>query len=75
MSSGTVPEKYDEVLMTIAQKLTQKAYQEGYQEGLQMGRKLAVLKIVCAMINTGIDRETIIKMIVMSQSKLEQIDD
>ncbi|WP_161804195.1 hypothetical protein [Photorhabdus heterorhabditis] len=57
--------------MTIAQKLTQKAY----QEGLQMGRKLAVLKIVCAMINTGIDRETIIKMIVMIQSKLEQIDD
>ncbi|WP_166307514.1 hypothetical protein [Photorhabdus cinerea] len=57
--------------MTIAQRLEH----EARQEGLQMGRKLAVVKIVCAMINTGIDRKTIIKMIVMSQSKLEQIDD
>ncbi|WP_146747569.1 hypothetical protein [Photorhabdus laumondii] len=67
--------KYDEVLMTIAQKLTQKAYQEGYREGLQIGGKLALVKIVYAMIDNGIDHETIIKIIVMSRSKLEQIAD
>ncbi len=44
--------------MTIAQKLTQKAYQEGYREGyrkgLQIGGKLALVKIVYAMIDNGI---------------------
>ncbi|XHX64750.1 hypothetical protein GU833_08725 [Photorhabdus akhurstii] len=57
--------------MTIAQKLTQKAY----QEGLQIGGKLALVKIVYAMIDNGIDHETIIKIIVMSRSKIEQIAD
>ncbi len=57
--------------MTIAQKLTQKAY----QEGLQIGGKLALVKIVYAMIDNGIDHETIIRIIVMSRSKLEQIAD
>ncbi|MBS9432573.1 hypothetical protein [Photorhabdus hainanensis] len=69
--------------MTIAQKLTQKAYQEGYREGyrkgyrkgLQIGGKLALVKIVYAMIDNGIDHETIIKIIVMSRSKIEQIAD
>ncbi|EYU15921.1 hypothetical protein [Photorhabdus aegyptia] len=69
--------------MTIAQKLEQKAFQEGfqeayqeaYQEGLQIGRKLALVKIVYAMIDNGIDHETIIKIIVMSRSKIEQIAD
>ncbi|MER2472187.1 hypothetical protein [Photorhabdus laumondii] len=73
--------------MTIAQKLEQKAFQEGfqeayqgayqeaYQEGLQIGGKLALVKIVYAMIDNGIDHETIIKIIVMSRSKIEQIAD
>ncbi len=69
--------------MTIAQKLEQKAFQEGfqeayqeaYQEGLQIGGKLALVKIVYAMIDNGIDHETIIRIIVMSRSKIEQIAD
>ncbi|WP_422615441.1 hypothetical protein [Photorhabdus heterorhabditis] len=61
--------------MTIAQRLEHEARQEGYQEGLQKGKKQASLRIACVLMDIGIDRETIIKMIVMSQSKLEQIDD
>ncbi|MCC8457649.1 hypothetical protein [Photorhabdus aegyptia] len=64
---------YEERLMAIAQKLEQKEFQEGFQEGLQIGGKLALVKIVYAMIDNGIDHETIIKIGELSQNELEQI--
>ncbi|NHB88998.1 Rpn family recombination-promoting nuclease/putative transposase [Photorhabdus tasmaniensis] len=69
--------KYEEVLMTIAQKLEQKGRQEGRQEGLQegleKGEKQGILKTACAMMDIGIDREMIMKATGLSQSELEQI--
>ncbi|WP_387690193.1 hypothetical protein [Photorhabdus sp. RM71S] len=67
--------------MTIAQKLKQKAFQEGfqetyqeaYQEGLQKGEKRASLKIARALMDNGIDHETIMKNTGLSQNELEQI--
>ncbi len=61
--------KYEEVLMTIAQKLEQK----GRQEGLQEGEKRGILKVAWAMIDMGIDRETIMKTTGLTQNELEQI--
>ncbi len=75
--------------MTIAQKLEQKGYQKGFlegyqkgfiegwqkgfQEGLQKAEERRVLKIASAMIDIGIDRETIMKATGLSQSELEQM--
>ncbi len=61
--------KYEEVLMTIAQKLKHK----GLQEGLQKGEKRASLKIARALMDNGIDHETIMKSTGLSQKELEQI--
>ncbi|MDB6371572.1 Rpn family recombination-promoting nuclease/putative transposase [Photorhabdus bodei] len=55
--------RYEEVLMTIAQRLEHKARQEGRQE--------ATLKIAHALLNSGIDRETVMKTTGLSQSELE----
>ncbi|WP_387492501.1 MULTISPECIES: hypothetical protein [Photorhabdus] len=49
--------------MTIAQRLEHKARQEGRQE--------ATLKIAHALLNSGIDRETVMKTTGLSQSELE----
>ncbi|WP_445496148.1 Rpn family recombination-promoting nuclease/putative transposase [Photorhabdus sp. SF281] len=65
--------RYEEVLMTIAQRLEHKARQEGRQEGLQEGEKRGVLKVAWAMMDMGIDRETIMKTTGLSQNELEQI--
>ncbi|MCC8421130.1 MULTISPECIES: Rpn family recombination-promoting nuclease/putative transposase, partial [Photorhabdus] len=62
--------RYEEVLMTIAQRLEHKARQEGRQEGCQE----ATLKIAHALLNSGIDRETVMKTTGLSQNELEQID-
>ncbi len=71
--------------MTIAQKLEQKGHQKGFiegsqeghqeglQEGLNKGEKRGILKIACAMLDMGIDRETIMKTTGLSQNELEQI--
>ncbi len=59
--------------MTIAQKLEQKGRQEGRQEGLQEGEKRGILKVAWAMIDMGIDRETVMKTTGLSQNELEQI--
>ncbi|WP_376744763.1 Rpn family recombination-promoting nuclease/putative transposase [Photorhabdus noenieputensis] len=59
--------RYEEVLMTIAQRLEHKARQEGRQEG----RQEATLKIAHALLNSGIDRETVMKITGLSQSELE----
>ncbi len=61
--------RYEEVLMTIAQRLEHKARQEGLQEGEKRG----ILKVAWAMMGMGIDRETIMKTTGLSQSELEQM--
>ncbi|KOY63976.1 transposase [Photorhabdus heterorhabditis] len=69
--------KYEEVLMTIAQKLEHKARQEGLQKGEkrgeEKGEKKASLRIASALMDIGIDRETVMKTTGLSQSELEQI--
>ncbi len=59
--------RYEEVLVTIAQILEHKARQEGRQEG----RQEATLKIAHALLNSGIDCETVMKTTGLSQSELE----
>ncbi|MCK3667613.1 hypothetical protein [Photorhabdus noenieputensis] len=68
-------EGYQEACRKAYREAYRKAYREGYRKGLQIGRKLALVKIVYAMIDNGIDHETIIKIIVMSRNKIEQIAD
>ncbi len=63
--------------MTIAQKLEHKARQEGLQKGEkrgeEKGEKKASLRIASALMDIGIDRETVMKTTGLSQSELEQI--
>ncbi len=63
--------------MTIAQRLEHKARQEGRQEGLQEGRQEgrqeATLKIAHALLNSGIDHETVMKTTGLNQNELEKI--
>ncbi|KMW73719.1 hypothetical protein TI10_05650 [Photorhabdus luminescens subsp. luminescens] len=66
---------YEELLITIEQKLEQKEFQQEFRDGLHIGRKLAIVTIAHAMIDIGINLETIIKIVVLSQNKLEQIAD
>ncbi|EQB98209.1 hypothetical protein B738_26317 [Photorhabdus temperata subsp. temperata M1021] len=61
--------RYEEVLMTIAQRLEHKARQEGLQEGEKRG----ILKVAWAMMDMGIDCETIMKTTGLSRNELEQI--
>ncbi|WP_445497035.1 hypothetical protein [Photorhabdus sp. SF281] len=63
--------------MTIAQKLEQKGYRkgflEGYQKGLVEGCREATLKIAHSLLNSGIDRETVMKITGLNPCELEQM--
>lgn len=57
--------KHEEALMTIAQKLEQKGRMEG--------EKQAALKIALALLDSGIDRETVMKTTGLSPEELSTI--
>ncbi len=77
--------QHEEILMTIAQRLEQKAREEGRQEGIQLGEQRgiekgrsegereATLKIARTMLQSGIDRNTVMKMTGITEDDLAQI--
>lgn len=74
--------KYEEVLMTIAQKLEQKGLERGLEKGRMEGKlegKLegerdAARKIARAMLASGIDRDTVMDITGLTLAELSQIN-
>ncbi|PZD57499.1 ISNCY family transposase, partial [Pantoea ananatis] len=62
--------QHGDALMTIAQQLEQKGMEKGMEKGIQLGReegrsegeREATLKIARTMLQSGLDRETVMKM-------------
>ncbi|STS00389.1 putative transposase [Klebsiella pneumoniae] len=73
--------QHEEILMTIAQRLEQKAREEGRQEGIQLGEQRgiekgereATLKIARTMLQSGIDRNTVMAMTGLTEEDLRRI--
>jgi predicted transposase/invertase (TIGR01784 family) len=73
--------QHEEILMTIAQRLEHKAREEGRMEGRveglvegrTEGEREATLKIARAMLENGIDRNTVMKMTSLTEDDLAQI--
>ncbi|WP_428944644.1 Rpn family recombination-promoting nuclease/putative transposase [Pantoea sp. FN060301] len=73
--------QHGDALMTIAQQLEQKGIEKGIEKGIQLGRqegrtegeREATLKIARAMLQNGIDRNTVMKMTGLSENELSQI--
>lgn len=77
--------QHEEILMTIAQRLEQKAREEGRQEGrmegiqlgeqrgIEKGEREATLKIARTMLQSGIDRNTVMAMTGLAEEDLQRI--
>lgn len=69
--------QHGDVLMTIAQQLEQKGMEKGIQlgreEGRSEGEREATLKIARTMLQSGLDRETVMKMTGLSEDELALI--
>ncbi|AMB77337.1 MULTISPECIES: Rpn family recombination-promoting nuclease/putative transposase [Pantoea] len=73
--------QHGDVLMTIAQQLEQKGMEKGMEKGIQLGReegrsegeREATLKIARTMLQSGLDRETVMKMTGLSEDELALI--
>ena len=67
--------------MTIAQQLEQKGIEKGMEKGIQLGReegrsegeREATLKIARTMLQSGLDRETVMKMTGLNEDDLALI--
>lgn len=78
--ASRVPE-HENTLMTIAEKLRlegekrglEKGRLEGWQEGRQEGEREAALKIARAMLASGLDRDSVMKMTGLTADDLAQI--
>lgn len=67
-----VPQHEDE-LMTIAQQLEQKGLEKGLTQGRVEGEREATLKIARAMLQKGLDNQTVISLTGLTESDLNQI--
>lgn len=69
--------QHEEILMTIAQRLEQKAREEGIllgeQRGIEKGEREATLKIARTMLQSGIDRNTVMAMTGLTEEDLRRI--
>ncbi|QNU74045.1 Rpn family recombination-promoting nuclease/putative transposase (plasmid) [Klebsiella pneumoniae] len=73
--------QHEEILMTIAQRLEQKAREEGIQLGEQRGiekgrsegEREATLRIARTMLQSGIDRNTVMAMTGLTEEDLQRI--
>lgn len=78
--ASRVPE-HEDTLMTIAEKLREEGRQKGRIEGLQLGEEKgrqegereAALKIARAMLASGLDRDSVMKMTGLTADDLAQI--
>ncbi|HGJ5916818.1 MAG TPA: ISNCY family transposase, partial [Arsenophonus nasoniae] len=70
-------EKHEGALMTIAQQIEQMGIQKGIQkgklEGLQEGEKQASLKIARQMLESGMDRQSVMKFTSLTDSELKNL--
>lgn len=69
--------QHEEILMTIAQRLEQKAREEGIQlgeqRGIEKGEREATLKIARTMLQSCIDRNTVMAMTGLTEEDLRRI--
>ncbi|MGG6176839.1 Rpn family recombination-promoting nuclease/putative transposase [Pantoea allii] len=73
--------QHGDALMTIAQQLEQKGIEKGMEKGIQLGReegrsegeREATLKIARTMLQSGLDRETVMKMTGLNEDDLALI--
>ncbi|ECL5981365.1 Rpn family recombination-promoting nuclease/putative transposase [Salmonella enterica] len=73
--------QHGDALMTIAQQLEQKGIEKGLQQGLQLGEQRGIekgrnegkLEVARTMLQNGIDRNTVMKMIGLTEDDLAQI--
>ncbi|WP_275233625.1 Rpn family recombination-promoting nuclease/putative transposase [Pantoea ananatis] len=73
--------QHGDALITIAQQLEQKGMEKGMEKGIQLGReegrsegeREATLKIARTMLQSGLDRETVMKMTGLSEDELALI--
>ena len=69
--------QHEEILMTIAQRLEQKGLEKGIQlgeqRGIEKGEREATLKIARTMLQSGIDRNTVMAMTGLSEEDLRRI--
>ncbi|WP_064367426.1 Rpn family recombination-promoting nuclease/putative transposase [Pantoea ananatis] len=73
--------QHGDALMTIAQQFEQKGMEKGMEKGIQLGReegrsegeREATLKIARTMLQSGLDRETVMKMTGLSEDELALI--
>lgn len=61
--------QHEEIFMTIAQKLEQK----GLEKGLEKGEREATLKIARTMLQSGLDRNTVMAMTGRTEEDLQHI--
>ncbi|HGJ5900084.1 Rpn family recombination-promoting nuclease/putative transposase, partial [Arsenophonus apicola] len=74
-------EKHEEALMNIAQGLKQEGRKQGMQEGIQKGKlegiqegeKQASLKIARQMLESGMDRQSVMKFTSLTDSELKNL--
>ncbi|HGJ5876530.1 MAG TPA: Rpn family recombination-promoting nuclease/putative transposase [Arsenophonus sp.] len=74
-------EKHEGILMTIAQALRQEGRKEGIQEGIQQGKlegiqegeKQASMKIACQMLESGMDRLSVMKFTGLTEIELSHL--
>lgn len=65
--------QHGDALMTIAQQLEQKGIEKGIQQGRSEGEREATLKIARTMLQSGLDRETVMKMTGLNEDELALI--
>lgn len=77
--------QHEEILMTIAQRLEQKGLEKGLEKGIQLGEQRSIekgrsegereatLKIARTMLQSGIDRNTVMAMTGLTEEDLQRI--
>lgn len=69
--------QHEDALMTIAQQLEQKGIEKGRIEGIQIGeekgRHEGKLEVARTMLQSGLDRGTVMKMTGLTADEVEQI--
>nr|WP_313906436.1 Rpn family recombination-promoting nuclease/putative transposase [Salmonella enterica] len=73
--------QHEEIFMTIAQKLEQKGLEKGLEKGIQLGEQRgiekgereATLKIARTMLQSGLDRNTVMAMTGRTEEDLQHI--
>jgi len=73
--------QHGDALMTIAQQLEQKGIEKGIEQGIQLGEQRGIekgrnegkLEVARTMLQSGIDRNTVMKMTGLTEDELAQI--